>query len=436
VIATRHRARSPRAESLGRACALGFLVACNNSPTKTVDRTDARDANAPRTASSDPARKSKGTADAASDAGVCALPSMLCDGHCTDPKVDANNCGACGTVCPQGCGWGKCLTMPLAPPACDKGRCLTRLVAGEPGALAADDEALYLPGRGGLFVIEGPFDGGRQRLILSSESMVDFALGSTDVYWIDGTTGHGSSVQATPKRGGATRLVAPGPATSIAVDDASLYWSTKDAVMKTPLAGGSTVTLATEPQGARDLRVGGGHLYWRTVFPPTKKGQDEIGTIVRITTTGGTATTVASNQIVITGLAANEQGVYWTTFGNSPYDSGSVMMVSSSGGAPVTLASKQKRCTGIAVDATRVYWSTTDQSEAAHHRAADTSSVSSVPIKGGVATTLASGQATEGQNSPGFVVAIGKDAIYWVNWSTGYGTSEWIGGVVVMLRPR
>ena len=44
------------------------------------------------------------------DAGTCGCASdkLLCGGACVNPKVDKNNCGACGVICSGSCVNGMC----------------------------------------------------------------------------------------------------------------------------------------------------------------------------------------------------------------------------------------------------------------------------------------------------------------------------------------
>src|SRR5699024_8147416 len=72
----------------------------------------------------------------------------------------------------------------------------------------------------------------------------------------------------------------------IAVDSASVYWTTTATVMKVPLGGGSATTLATPPS-AVGIAIDSTSVYWTS---PVGHG----GSVMKVPRAGGTSTTLAS----------------------------------------------------------------------------------------------------------------------------------------------
>jgi hypothetical protein len=94
-------------------------------------------------------------------------------------------------------------------------------------------------------------------------------------------------------------------------------------------------------------------------------------------------------------IAVDAANVYWTMNGATDPGAGAVMQVPIGGGTATTLASGQAPPLAIAVDNTSVYWLSADR-------------ILNVPIGGGSATTLVSGQ------SPS-AIAVDATSLYWAN---------------------
>ncbi|MGO9834599.1 MAG: DUF5050 domain-containing protein [Polyangiaceae bacterium] len=246
------------------------------------------------------------------------------------------------------------------------------------------------------------------------------AVDTTSVYWTNGAPD--GSVMKVSIDGGTATTLASGQDTpyGIAVDSTSVYWTNRTydgSVMKVGLSGGSPTTLAASQTEAAGIAVDATNVYWVT------SGNGTTGTVVKVPLNGGTATTLASGQSNPYGIALDSASVYWTTSLGENDGNGVALKEALSGGAISTLASAPPNDStsnllagSIAVDRTSVYWT----------GGTDGQSIMKVPLDGGPATTLASGQ----QNP--FGIALDAMSVYWTTMgSSGRGMGSGFPGVML-----
>jgi DNA-binding beta-propeller fold protein YncE len=97
---------------------------------------------------------------------------------------------------------------------------------------------------------------------------------------------------------------------SLAVDAVSVYWVDNvaaGAVVKVPLAGGMTTTLASGQINPYGLAIDSMAAYWTTA----------VGGILSVPLAGGMPTTLASGQDSPQGIAVDKTNIYWTNFGDN-----------------------------------------------------------------------------------------------------------------------
>ena len=317
--------------------------------------------------------------------GSCACPNGECNGVCVDEQTDPNNCGGCGLTCNS--------AMEIC-----SGGCLTLLASGQDGAdaVAVDDTNVYWTDHGNGTVMKEPIGGGTPTT-LASGGAGRLAVDAENVYWLGAGT-----VMKVPIGGGSPITLASGQSSvyGIAVDSTNVYWTnfgTDDAwgdyipgsgnIMTVPIAGGTPTTLVYGADGPAGIALNAAGVYW-------------------IEAVGGAVLTYSLSDSTLTNLspaqgwciAVDSTSVYWTNMENST-DIDVMRLVL--GGTEVTLASGRYPW-GIAVDSTSVYWTDTSLG-----------TVMKVPLDGGTATTLASGE-----NHPAFV-AVSATGVYWTNSGDG-----------------
>jgi hypothetical protein len=236
--------------------------------------------------------------------------------------------------------------------------------------------------------------------IEGTETVTDFAIDSTWIYYLFVANTGDHSLQKVPLAGGTPQtLVDLGTeaGTDLFVDATFAYWISADAsgqpqLRKAPLASGAASTVA-DPLGSSSADVpavatDGVSMYWA----------DPSGTISKVSLGGGTPAALATTQSVASTpvVAVDTTSFYWTT---TTYD---LKKVGLNGGTPILVVSASSGlgfAGGMAVNTSFAYW--------------NGSGIWEAPVVGGVPTQLV------GSGSTGHIV-IDSASIYWNDSATVY----------------
>jgi hypothetical protein len=160
---------------------------------------------------------------------------------------------------------------------------------------------------------------------------------------------------------GAPELVATADAKIIglAIDQGVLFWSvfsSSGAIYGLTLDGASSPrALAVGQASPLNVAAFGGFVYWVNTAS---------GTVARMSADesadagAATMTILANNQPTPWGIAADDRGVYWTTYTRS----GQIMKLPHGASTPLVLASAQPSPGHVRLDANYAYWTNTDGS--------------------------------------------------------------------------
>jgi len=192
------------------------------------------------------------------------------------------------------------------------------------------------------WIMRAPLAGGTAATFAAQQSVVDIAVDQANAYW----TASGALWRQPIAGGPPTTLASSGASGGhLALDAANVYWGNPNEVLQLPLDGGAPVTLA-QGLGVGAMAAAGGNLYWTGYSTGSN-----VGTVMKTPVGGGATTSLASVASLIVSIATDASSVYFTNLSG-----GAVAKVSVGGGAVTTLASGQNTPDKVTIDSTSVYW--------------------------------------------------------------------------------
>jgi hypothetical protein len=220
-----------------------------------------------------------GTSNLCSPTGCvssCAFPLTPCGTGCVNLSDSASNCGSCGAVCPAGCNHGACGADCSASPnltACGTqcvdltrdpnncGTCSTPCssAAGTPLCVQSKCTTMCAAGYTGC---------NRQCVVTDTDVANCGACGnpcSANQVCVSSACVPAASLWL------ATGLGTP---TSIAIDDAGVYWTDKSfgAIASVPKSGGAVHVVASAQSSPSGIKLDGDYAYWTTVSNAIMRG--------------------------------------------------------------------------------------------------------------------------------------------------------------------
>jgi hypothetical protein len=199
-------------------------------------------------------------------------------------------------MCETGSTDGKVMTAAL------DGSAPTVLASGQacPAGLAIDDDTVYWATAGAIYTV--PKAGGTAATIATAEmNALSITVDNTNVYWTDFD---GVSLASKAGSSAVTSLATGlGFVRGVAVDAAFVYYASYNVdgiVAKVPIAGGASITLATDNSDPSWVAVDASHVYWTDTYK-----------VFRTTLDGASTETLDGTDYGVSAIALDDDDVYW-----------------------------------------------------------------------------------------------------------------------------
>lgn len=335
--------------------------------------------------------------------GAGGAPALACDSgwtRCNESCVvlasDAAHCGWCGHDCLGG--------------DCQSGLCGAVVVATAlpvPQDLAVDASHAYWTAAGGA-VQRAPKGGGEVETVAADQGVPGaIAVDDKHVFWANQETGR---VMSWKKSNGKLKSLFKGDGLkSLTLDADNLYFARKlkkgdirrlsKKAADDGMEGMPSVTLATDQDGATDVRLFGTQVFWTGHIDSGSGDQAPPGGYIRmVPRQGGPLETIVSGEGEIANLAAVGERAVWFDATNKR-----LRMRAFAGGEIATLAESED-VHDLAPDGGSVVWSTAG------------GTVKSQPVPQGMARLLAVGVVGAG------AVAVDDKYVYFIRNESGGST--------------
>jgi hypothetical protein len=226
----------------------------------------------------------------------------------------------------------------------------TALPSGtEPVGIAADGKHVFWSDIAANTITQIDTNGANPITIAQGQqSPEDVATDGTNVYWMNaGSSSVAASVYQAPVGGGTPQLLAgglsPGFPISIVVAGGNVYWTGPATIQSVPVGGGAIAVLASNLDEPASIAASGTDVFWVS---------GQTGDLQGLLMGVSGPTTIVAQQQGAHDIATDGVNLYWLT----DTASSTVSRVPIGGGVATVLVTTYGYLTRTAVDDTSVYW--------------------------------------------------------------------------------